>query len=95
MFVNGKEYNMEDLLKTMDLSSNEMQKVGSFYLTKKEMEVLDRNFIDYNSASSLKDLMIKIQHVLEDDSIDPDDGDELDGVLETISERDYYQNTNK
>ncbi len=72
-----------------------MNKIGSFYLTNREIEILDRNFIDYRSCNSLKDLMIRIQDVLEDESIDPDDGDDLDYVLEMISERDYYQNTNK
>lgn len=95
MIVNGEKYDIEDLMKSIDLSSSQMNKIGSFYLTNREIEILDRNFIDYRSCNSLKDLMIRIQDVLEDESIDPDDGDELDYVLEMISERDYYQNTNK
>lgn len=95
MIVNGKKYDIEDLMKRIDLSSSQMNKIGSFYLTNREIEILDRNFIDYRSCNSLKDLMIRIQDVLEDESIDPDDGDDLDYVLEMISERDYYQNTNK
>ncbi len=95
MIVNGKKYDIEDLMKHIDLSSSQMNKIGSFYLTNREIEILDRNFIDYRSCNSLKDLMIRIQDVLEDESIDPDDGDDLDYVLEMISERDYYQNTNK
>jgi hypothetical protein len=39
--------------------------------------------------------MIRIQDILESESLDPDDGDDLDYVLESISERDYYQNTTK
>ena len=93
MIVNGKKYDIEDLMKHIDLSSSQMNKIGSFYLTNREIEILDRNFIDYRSCNSLKDLMIRIQDVLEDESIDPDDGDDLDCVLEMISERDYYQNT--
>lgn len=95
MIVNGKKYDIEDLMKHIDLSSSQMNKIGSFYLTNREIEILDRNFIEYRSCNSLKDLMIRIQGVLEDESIDPDDGDDLDYVLEMISERDYYQNTNK
>lgn len=95
MIVNGKEYNIDELVKSIDTSKMNMVKVGSFYLTKEEIGILERNYIDYENATSLKDLMMKIQNVIEDDGIDPDDGDELDYVLETISERDYYQNTQK
>ena len=95
MIVNGKEYDMDDLIKQIDLSSHQMNKIGSFYLTNQEMEILDRNFIDYRTCNSLKDLIMKIQAILEDEEIDSDDGDDLDYVLEMISERDYYQNTKK
>lgn len=95
MIVNGKKYDVDDLIKSIDFNKNSMQKVGTFYLTNREIEILDRNFIDYHTCNSLKDLMLRIQVVLEDESLDPDDGDDLDYVLEMISERDYYQNTNK
>ena len=95
MIVNGKEYNIDELMKNIDLNASQLQKIGSFYLTNKEMEILDRNFIEYRTCNSLKDLMIRIRDVLEDESLDADDGDDLDFVLESISERDYYQNTNK
>lgn len=95
MIVNSKEYDMDELMKQIDLSSNQMNKIGSFYLTNQEMEILDRNFIEYRTCNSLKDLMMKIQTILEDEELDPDDGDDLDYVLEMISERDYYQNTRK
>lgn len=95
MLVNGKEYNIDDLIKSVDLESNQMNKIGSFYLTNREMEILDRNFIDYHLCNSLKDLMMKIESILEYEDIDSDDGGDLEYVLEMISERDYYQNTRK
>lgn len=95
MIVNGKEFDIENLVNSIDTTSNSLKKVGTFWLTNREIEILDRNFIDYHTCSSLKDLMFMIQNVLDDESLDPDDGDELDYVLESISERDYYQNTNK
>lgn len=95
MVVNGKEYNMEELMKNVDINSHQLNKIGTFYLTNHEIEILDRNFIDYRLCNSLKDLIMKIQTVLEDENVDPDDGDDLDYVLEMISERDYYQNTRK
>ena len=95
MIVNGKEYNINELMKNIDTKSNQLNKIGSFYLTNREIEILERNFIDYQTCTSLKDLIFKIQDILEDESLDTDDGDDLDYVLENISERDYYQNANK
>ena len=95
MIVNGKEYNINELMKNINTKSNQLNKIGSFYLTNREIEILERNFIDYQTCTSLKDLIFKIQDILEDESLDRDDGDDLDYVLENISERDYYQNANK
>lgn len=95
MIVNGKEYNINELMKNINTKSNQLNKIGSFYLTNREIEILERNFIDYQTCTSLKDLIFKIQDILEDESLDTNDGDDLDYVLENISERDYYQNANK
>ena len=59
-------------------------------LTKREIEILKKNFIQYETANSLQDLRIKIQAVMEDDTVDEDDAYELEYVLDSISERDYY-----
>ena len=90
MIVNGKEYDMKSLVENLDNVTNSFVKVGNLMLTKREIDILKRNFIDYETANSLKDLMIKIQAVFEDESIDPDDAYELEYVLDNISERDYY-----
>lgn len=95
MIVNGKKYDMETLLKDIDFNALSFKKVGNLMLTVKEIDILERNYIDYTSASSLKDLMIKIREVVEDEEYDEDCIDELDYVLDAISERDYYENTNK
>lgn len=95
MIVNGKEYKIDDLVKTIDFNSQSFKKCGKLMLTNREIDILERNFIDYNLATSLKDLMIKIEYVLEDEALDEDDAVELEYVLESLAERDYYENTNK
>ena len=95
MIVNGKEYNINELMKNIDTKSNQLNKIGSFYLTNREIEILERNFIDYQTCTSLKDLIFKIQDILEDESLDMDYDDDLEYGKEKISERDYYQNANK
>ena len=95
MIVNGKKYEIDDLIKNLDLKSNMLQKAGDILLTGKEIDILNKNYIDYKSCKNLKDLMIKIEYVLDDEELDSDDADELEYVLEVISERDYYENTRK
>jgi len=55
MIVNGKEYKLDDLVKGLDANSNFLKDVGGIMLTEKEIDILERNFVDYKSASSLKD----------------------------------------
>lgn len=94
MLVNGKEYDVDSLMKTIDVESNSLKKVGNLMLTNKEIDILKRNFIEFETCSSLKDLMIRIQAVLEDSEDEDDEMEELDYVLEKISERDYYEYKN-
>lgn len=91
MIVNGKEYKIEDLVKSMDFKSNAFSNKSRLMLTNLEIGILERNMVDYQSSSSLKDLMIKIENILDDESLDADDADDLEYVLKEISERDYYE----
>ena len=65
---------------------------GNVKLTNREIEVLDRYKIDYKNCKNLKELLFEIEEIINDmDIVDED----LDYISYTISERDYYQNTNK
>ena len=63
---------------------------GDIVLSNKEMEVLKRNEIDYENIDTVSRLLTEIDDVL----IDNDD-EELESVSMSISERNYYNNTNK
>lgn len=86
------KYDMEKLVKGMDFSSNNLNEVNGFLLSNKEIRVLDEYNIDYLKCNSLKDVLFRIEEVLNDmDIVD----EELDYVSSTIQERDYYQNSHK
>jgi len=86
------KYDMEKLVKEMDFSSNNLNEVHGFLLSNKEIRVLDEYNIDYLKCNSLKDVLFRIEEVLNDmDIVD----EELDYVSSTIQERDYYQNSHK
>ena len=75
-----------------DFDSNKFNNINGLMLTNREIEVLDRYKINYKNCKSLKEIIFEIEELLNDmDIVDED----LDYISGTISERDYYQNTNK
>ncbi len=91
--VSNMEYDIDKLVGEMDFQSGQFQDIGNgLFLTNREIEVLDRYKIPYRNCHSLKEILFEIEEVLEEMDIVEED---LDLVSSTISERDYYQNTNK
>lgn len=82
---------IKKLLNEIDFDNNKLQKVNdNLYLTNNQIEILKRYNIDYETSNSLRDLMIKIESIL-----DYEDIEELENLLITLTERNYYENTNK
>ena len=88
----GKEFDIDKLVGEMNFSLNEFKNINGLMLTNKEIIVLDKYKINYKNCNSLKEIIYEVEDILNDiDIID----EELDLVAMTISERDYYQNSNK
>jgi len=87
------DYDIEKIVSEMDFTSNQLQTVGkNLMLTNHEIEVLNRYKIDYLKCTSLKEILFEIEELIGDMDIVEDD---LESISQSISERDYYQNTNK
>ena len=85
------DYNIEELNKEFNYDDNFIGfDNGILTLSNKEIEVLKRNEIDYENMSTVSMLLTTIDDIL----IDNDD-EELESVSLSISERNYYNNTNK
>ncbi len=86
---------MDDYIKevsdNLDLSDKYVS-INNFLLKKNEMEVLDRYNIDYKSCNSLKDIIYLIDETFQNSY---DDMTDLEEVSISISDRDYYVNSNK
>ena len=86
---------MDDYIKevsdNLDLSDKYVS-INNFLLKKNEMEVLDRYDIDYRNCSSLKEVIYLIDEVFQNSY---DDMLDLEEVSISISDRDYYVNSNK
>lgn len=85
------EYDLDKIINEMDFKSNSLNDIGGLLLTNKEIEILDRYNIDYKKCISLKEVIYLIEEVKEDE----DEIDDLELISQSISERDYYLNTNK
>ena len=87
-----RDYDIDDLIGKIDFQSNSFQNINGFLLTNHEVDVLNKNHINYKKCKSLKEVIYEIEEVLLDmDIVD----EELDLISSSISERDYYMNTNK
>ena len=87
------EYDIDQLVGQMDFSSNELQTVNkNVMLTNHEIEVLKRYKIEYTKCNSLKEILFEVEDMISDMDVVEE---ELEAVSQSISERDYYQNTNK
>ena len=87
------EYDIDSLVSDIDFNSNKLNVIGkNLMLTNKEIEILNKYKINYKKCNSLKEVLFEIEDIISDMDIVDDD---LDSISQSISERDYYQNTNK
>ena len=81
---------LDDIIKEAH-ESLKLNKINDkLYLTNKQIEVLERYDIDYHT--SIEELMFKLDEILNES-----DGEytDLEEVSNSISEFNYYHNTNK
>ena len=92
MKINNKEVDVSDLIKE-DLHKNFHKLYGkNIYLSDSDLEILKRYDFNINNYSDIKVLMFDIEEYLEDNNIETDD---LEDLLNNLSEFDYYHNINK
>ena len=87
----NKEYNIKELLDSIDFNKNKLTKVNDkLMLTNYQIEVLKRFDITPENYSSLSGIICDAEEVYEE-TLD----EELDNILSELQERNYYENTNK
>lgn len=86
------EEDIKNILKNIDFKNNKLIKVNNnLYLTNNQIDILKKYNIDYETSVSLRDLMIKIEDILDYEEEIP----ELSELLDKLAERQYYENTKK
>ena len=83
---------IKEIANSIDFVSNSLNVCSNgLMLTNYEIEILNKYNIDYNKTTSLKEILFLVEEILnEDNSLD-----DLENISLSISERDYYMNTNK
>ena len=83
---------IKNILNNIDFNNNKLIKINNnLYLTNNQIDILKRYKIDYETSNSLRYLMIKIENILDYEEEIP----ELIDLLDKLSERNYYEFTNK
>ena len=81
----------EKYMNELNNVSRDMHKnYNGIYLTDNEVNILKSNGFDINKYSNIKELMFDLEEEIEES-----DNDELDMILSSIAEFNYYHNTNK
>lgn len=83
---------IEKIASDIDFESNLLTTTkNGILLTNYEISILDKYKIPYQNTTSLKEIIYLIEDILnEDNSLE-----DLENISLSISERDYYMNTNK
>lgn len=85
------DLDIKNIINNMDFESNSLNKVNKdLSLTKYQITVLEKFNIKYKDALNLSEIIYMANEVY-NENLD----EELDLVLEELSERNYYENTNK
>ena len=87
--------NFNEIINSLDFELDELKQVKkNIYLYNREMQILKMYDIDFQNCVDMNDLLFKIDNVL-NDLYDNSDIEDLEWVSSSISERNYYMNTNK
>ena len=85
------KYNINKLVSEIDFDKNKLVQVNKYLLlTNYQINILERYKIDYKSLSSIRELIYIIEDIWEE-TLD----EELEIILDELSERNYYENTKK
>ena len=89
MLIDGKYIDETEIIQN---EKSFLRKYNNIYISEEQKEILDRYDIDVNKYLNISELIYDIEECL-NNSID--ELDDLEWVSQTISEYNYYNNTNK
>lgn len=89
MFLEENNISIDDLVATEDKF---LKKHNNIYITQEQIQILKKYDIDINNYKNINELLYEIEELLNNSYIQLDD---LEFVSQSLSEYNYYNNTNK
>lgn len=86
-----KDFDLDRIYDDIDFEGNMHKKINNLYLSNNQINILEKYKIDYMNCIDVKDLMYKIENILNES----EETEDLEIVLDEIAEFNYYHNTNK
>lgn len=91
MKINNEEVSIEKLVTDLNPRANMIKSCGNdIYLSDIQINILKQYGFNYEKYSSVKSLIFDIEEYLNENY-----DEELDNVVSSLSEFNYYHNTNK
>ena len=91
MLVNGKEISVKEAVELSGVESTFMhRRSNGMLLSDYQIDVLERNNINYKKYNNMSSLLFEIEEYLNEE-----ENDELEEVSRQIAEIHYYSETNK
>ena len=91
MKINNEDISIEEIVTNINPRANMLKNCGNgIYLSDNQISILNQYGFNYQKYSNIKSLIFDIDEYLNETY-----EEDLENVLETLSEFDYYHNTNK
>lgn len=91
MIINGKDYNVDNLVEKINIDKNiPMKRENGLVLRDSQIDTLKRYHINYEEFCSLTALINEIEEILTDEN-----DEELEILSMELQEMNYYNYTNK
>ena len=86
------EENLKELINSYDFNKVlKKNRSNGMFLSEEEVEILEKYNINYLNFSSVSELILEIENILNEQS----DLEDLEWLSANLSEYNYYNNTNK
>ena len=92
MQIRDQNINIDELVEKVDIDKNiPLKRKNGIVLRDSQIEILKRNGIKYKEHANIQSLIFEIEEEINEGNID----EELEWLVEELSEINYYNYTNK
>lgn len=91
--VNFNKQEIDNYVKET-IKNNKLNKINNVYLSNRQIQILNKYNIKYQSVVDIKELIFKVEDYINDNFL-YEDLEDLESLSQELSEFNYYYNTNK